>query len=79
MLYTSRGDFREYDVLVAEMPRFLRSGFIRQADLFGGRWREPLERLMAQPAPPESLPADGAEIAAAAIVSRSGRRPAEHS
>ena len=45
MLYTSRGQFREYDVLVREMPRFVRCRFIDQADLFAGRWRAALEAL----------------------------------
>ena len=42
MLYTSRGDFREYDLLVREMPKNLRCRFITHADLFGGRWRDAL-------------------------------------
>ena len=37
MLYTSRGHFVEYDVLVREMPRFVRCGFIDQEALFAGR------------------------------------------
>ena len=32
LLYTSRGRFVEYDVLVSEMPRFLRAQFIEQED-----------------------------------------------
>ena len=38
MLYTSRGHFPEYDVLVEEMPKYLRSAFISQDDLFAGKW-----------------------------------------
>ena len=38
LLYTSRGDFIEYDVLVEAMPRFLRSAFIGHDDLFAGDW-----------------------------------------
>jgi L-arabinokinase len=68
MLYTSRGSFREYDLLVSEMPRYLRCRFIGQDDLFGGRWREPLEALMAQPAPPETIAVNGAEVAAALLL-----------
>lgn len=79
MLYTSRGDFREYHVLVAEMPRYLRSRFISQEDLFAGRWKNVLNGLIAQPAPAETLPPDGAEIAAGIIFSRSSRTPAENS
>ena len=30
LLYTSRGHFVEYDVLVREMPRYLRARFIEQ-------------------------------------------------
>ena len=64
MLYTSRGDFREYDLLVREMPRFLRSRFISQRDLFAGTFRSGLIGLLAQPAPPEQMAADGADVAA---------------
>lgn len=79
LLYTSRGDFREYGVLVAEMPRFLRSRFISQEDLFGGRWKAALTGLVSQPAPKETLPPTGAEDAAAIIFSRSKRTPAGNS
>ena len=67
MLYTSRGDFREYDLLVRELPRFVRARFIGQADLFAGRWRDALSAVIAQPAPPERMRLDGAEVAARAI------------
>ncbi|MBM3777661.1 MAG: hypothetical protein FJW23_05385 [Acidimicrobiia bacterium] len=53
ILYTSRGRFREYDVLVREMPRFVRAAFIGQDDLFAGRWEKHLEALLASPAPPK--------------------------
>jgi L-arabinokinase len=67
MLYTSRGQFREYDIMVAELPRLLRCGFISQDDLFGGRWRESLDRVLQLPAPPERPATNGAEIAAQMI------------
>ena len=63
LLYTSRGHFIEYDVLVAAMPRFLRTAFIDHADLFAGRWQSHLDRLLAQPDPPERPATNGAEIA----------------
>lgn len=69
MLYTSRGAFREYDVLVREMPRFLRCRFIDQRDLFAGRWRTALDALMQQPPPPETMATNGAEAAASEINS----------
>jgi L-arabinokinase len=70
MLYTSRGRFIEYDVFVAEMPRFLRCRFIPQDDLLAGRWTDAISSLLAQPDPPERARVDGAEVAAALILSR---------
>jgi hypothetical protein len=80
MLYTSRGSFREYDVLVGQLPRYVRSRFIGQPDLLAGRWLQSLDAVRAQPAPPAALPADGARHAARALkdvldASRSGRTP----
>ena len=37
LLYTSRGHFAEYDVMVREMPRYLRCGFISNEDSVCGR------------------------------------------
>lgn len=67
LLYTSRGDFREYQVLVDAMPRYLRCAFIEHADLFAGNWTPSLDRLLAQPAPPEQPATDGADVAAEII------------
>ena len=49
VLYTSRGHFPEYDVLVEEMPKYLRTAFIGQEELFAGKWGTPLDKLLAQP------------------------------
>jgi hypothetical protein len=68
LLYTSRGRFVEYDVLVREMPRYLRSRFIAHDDLFAGNWQVHLDALLAQPAPPERPRVDGAEVAAAHLL-----------
>jgi UDP:flavonoid glycosyltransferase YjiC (YdhE family) len=70
MLYTSRGRFAEYDVMVAELPRFLKCEFVPQPDMLAGRWREPLRRLMNQPEPPEHPRTDGAEVVADMICER---------
>jgi hypothetical protein len=64
LLYTSRGHFIEYDVLVAAMPRFLRTAFIGHDDLFAGRWQPYLDALLAQPNPLEKPETNGAERAA---------------
>jgi L-arabinokinase len=71
MLYTSRGVFREYDVFVREMPRYVRARFIAHADLLAGRWLEALEGLMRQPDPPERMEATGADEAAEIILASS--------
>jgi L-arabinokinase len=68
ILYTSRGHFVEYDVMVREMPRYLRCRYLPQEDLRAGRWRDALERLLAQPPPPERPPTDGAAVIAGMIV-----------
>jgi hypothetical protein len=68
ILYTSRGRFVEYDVLVREMPRWVRCGFISNEDLIGGHWQRALDDLRAQPAPPERADVDGAERAAAILA-----------
>lgn len=69
LLYTSRGDFREYQVLVDAMPQFLRCGFIDHADLFAGRWAAHLNALLAQPEPPTRPATNGAEVAADILLS----------
>ncbi len=68
MLYTSRGSFREYDVLVNALPRYVRARFIDQPALFAGRWQDSLEALLEQPDPPERMALDGAEVAAREIL-----------
>jgi hypothetical protein len=68
VLYTSRGHFVEYDVIVAAMPSYLRCRYISHADLFAGRWSAPLDALLAQPPPPERPRTDGADVVAALLA-----------
>jgi L-arabinokinase len=72
LLYTSRGHFLEYDVLVAAMPRFLRAAFIDQGELFSGHWQPHLDALLARPAPPEQPATNGADVAAQLIAEFTG-------
>ena len=72
MLYTSRGRFVEYDVMVEEMPKFLRCEFIDLDSFLGGRWREGFRRLLDKPAPPEQPRTDGADVVAQLIGERLG-------
>jgi hypothetical protein len=68
ILYTSRGHFPEYDVMVREMPHYLRCKYIEQQSLFAGRWRRSLDDLRASSAPPECPATNGADIAADRIA-----------
>jgi L-arabinokinase len=70
LLYTSRGRFAEYPVLVSEMPRFLQCGFIDQEALLAGRWREALDKLSSAARPPERANTDGAIEIAELILER---------
>jgi hypothetical protein len=70
ILYTSRGRFAEYDVMVEEMPRFLRCRFIDHAPLFAGRWRATLDEIIALPPPPERPATNGADVVVSLIESK---------
>jgi L-arabinokinase len=70
LVYTSRGRFAEYDVLVAEMPRYLRCAYIDQAALLAGRWRDAVASALSAPAPAERPATDGARVVADLIGAR---------
>jgi hypothetical protein len=70
LLYTSRGRFREYEALVAAMPRFLRAGFIEMDALLAGRWQESLRALIDLPDPLQRPATNGAAVAAGWIDRR---------
>lgn len=69
IMYTSRGLFVEYEVLVAAMPRYLRSGYIDHDALFAGRWRATLDEILSRPHPPETPPTNGAALVCERICS----------
>ena len=70
VVYTSRGRFAEYPVLIGAMPRFLRSAYLAHEDLFAGRWRSAMEAAVSAPAPPEHPPTNGADVIADMIAAR---------
>ncbi len=72
IVYTTRGRFREYDVLVGGIQRYLRSAFIHQTDLREGRWLAGLDAAVAGPTPVERPRTDGAEVVADMITARVG-------
>jgi hypothetical protein len=68
LLFTSRGRFAEYDVMLREMPRMLRCRHISQEELLAGNWPDAVEALLGQEEPPERPRVDGAPVIAAAIL-----------
>lgn len=71
LVYSDRGEFPEYPVMVAEMPRYLPAAFVSHADLRSGRLGPALDDVLAQPYPPPPR-LDGADVAAARLRSLLG-------
>jgi L-arabinokinase len=69
IVYTSRGRFAEYDVLVEALPRLVRCAFISNEDLLAGRWHDAIGAALVAPAPPPGEPTDGADFAADRLLS----------
>jgi len=75
VLYTSRGDFPEYPILVEALERHARARYISPDALLEGAVGEALDALLAQegavaPLPPAAF--EGAAVAAAAILEMAG-------
>jgi len=68
VLYTSRGHFPEYEVLVEEMPKYVRSAPISHDDLFDGKWETHLDKLLAQPKHKKKPETNGADVAAEILL-----------
>jgi L-arabinokinase len=75
LMYTSRGRFREYDVLVAAMPGLLNAGYLPLDDFRAGRWADAVRQILAQPRPPRP-PSHGARVAAEWLSERLDAAPA---
>ncbi len=75
LVYTDRGDFPEYAVMVAEMPRYLATAYVSNEDLKAGRLDVPIRAALRVPLPPPPE-LSGAEVAArrllALIAARGG-------
>lgn len=68
MVYTDRGDFPEYPIMVAEMQPWLASVFVSNDDMLAARIGDAIDHVMAmdQPPPPDL---SGAERAAERLLS----------
>ena len=69
LVYTDRGDFPEYPVMVAEMPRYLPAVFASNEEVREGRLGPALEAVLALPFPAAPR-TDGAAVAAERLVGR---------
>jgi L-arabinokinase len=68
LLYTSRGQFAEYPLLVDAIENHGVGRFISPEDLAAGRWGGPLDALLARPRRPCPLASDGAEVVARRLL-----------
>jgi hypothetical protein len=75
LLYTSRGHFPEYDVLVEEMPKYVRNAFISQDDLVAGKWETHIDKLLAQPKIKKKPETNGADVAAEILLKALDKPP----
>jgi len=71
----SRGRFPEYEVLVRQMPNYLRAQFIDQEDLRAGHWAPALEKLLSSSKPAGKPDTHGAQVAAEHILAVSASEP----
>ena len=67
MVYTERGDFPEYPILVEGMKRWLPAVHVSNADLLAGRVKAALKAVLALPFP-EPPRMDGAQVAARVLL-----------
>ena len=67
LVYTDRGDFPEYPVMVAEMPRYLPCVFASNDEVREGRLASALEAVLARPFP-DPPRTDGAAVAADTLL-----------
>jgi L-arabinokinase len=67
LVYTDRGDFPEYPILVAEMSRYIPSAYLSNDGVREGRLKGALGRVLEEPVPPPPR-LDGAEAAARRLL-----------
>jgi L-arabinokinase len=68
LVYTDRGDFPEYPIMVGEMARYLPAAYASNDEVREGRLGPALESVLAQPFP-DPPRTDGATVAAERLLS----------
>jgi len=74
IIYTERENFLEYPVLVEGIEKYCRNTFIPNAELYAGELERALEKIDAAPAPPGTMPRNGAQVAARHILKKMSRK-----
>jgi hypothetical protein len=67
LVYTDRGSFPEYDVLVRDIKRHLTNVYLPSQDLYSGSWEGALQEIMRQPRRYPAIRNDGATVCAELI------------
>ena len=75
ILYTPRGHFPEYEVILEEMPKHLRAAAISHDDLFAGKWESLIDKLLGQPKPKKKPETNGAAVAADILLKALDKPP----
>ncbi len=68
VIYTDRGFFPEYDILVQEMAKQLSTVYLSSPDFYAGRWQAAIQALEKLPRVTPTLPCNGAEVCAETIL-----------
>jgi hypothetical protein len=75
VIYTDRGDFPEYDILVREMSRWLPVVYLPSRELYEGGWEQALRQLPIREARGTSIATNGSHVCAQAILQHLGQLP----
>jgi hypothetical protein len=72
VIYTDRGLFPEYPILVDAMTRHLAAVYLPAEELYGGHWQAAIRKLEEQPRTDPRIATDGDEVCANAILRHLG-------
>ncbi len=68
LLFALRGRFPEQDVMMRDLPAVIRCRVLPHDDAVAGRWGEGIGALLAQPEPPGTMAATGAEVVSGRLL-----------
>jgi hypothetical protein len=75
MIYSDRGEFPEYPILVEGIKKHLSYCYMPKEDLYSGHWGPYLDKINHQPRLKPKLRTDGARVAARKILKWIGAKP----